>query len=316
MWGWHSRGKPSVFLVDGTDCREFDALRMLLIDAFGIPVIRIAQGDLAGKQTPDHNAMAILQQCLTQPTVAWLRHTSPAALSAIVTGVAPESSLRVATWLSVLHQLSDAAVTALPGKEPSPAKQLSDAARLGVRVPKTIFTSDVEGAAAMLRSPRVVVKVPGPRWVEPTPGSGQAGPPEVVGRGEAWPRWAVEGAELAVQEYVDHSRELRVYYIQGALCAFEVDKPTPASIWTEPDRVKVAPVACPRGPSMVVTTLARHWGLQYGAFDLLMTPAGDPVFLEVNVDGEWLYFEDRARWSGVTFMAAAMVYEQHVRATW
>lgn len=315
--GWHSRGKPSVLLVDGTGCREFDALRTVLVDAFDVPVIRIAQDDLAGKRVPPEcNAMAIVQEHLTQPTVAWLRHTSPAALSAIVARGVPESSLRAATCFRLLRQLSEAAVTALPGSEPSPAKQLSDAARLGVRVPRTIFTSDVAAAAARLRSPRVVVKAPGPRWVEPTPGSGHAGPPEVLNHGDAWPPWAGDAAELAVQEYVDHSRELRVYYLQGALCAFEVDKPSPASIWTEPDRVTVTPVACPRELSIVVRLLSRHWALEYGAFDLLVTPDGDPVFLEVNVDGDWLYFEDRATWSGVTFMAAAMVYEQHVRATW
>lgn len=327
MSGLRSQGEPAVILVDGTDCRELDAVRTLLVDGFGVPVVRVDQRDLGGapislEQDP---AIFVMRGGRVRPTVVWLRHASPEAISATVAGAVPDQTgpggtstppaPRTATLSRLLAQLAAVAATTVPGTEPTPARQLSDAARLGVRVPRTIFTTDVEAAAARLRSPRVVVKAPGPRWAEPGPGTGVPGPPQIVTRGDAWPAWAGDGAQVAVQEYVDHVRELRVYYLHGGICAFQVDKPSPASLWTDPGRVTVTPVECPPGLSKIVQLLSAEWGLRYGAFDLLLTPAGDPVFLEVNVDGDWLYFEKRAGWNGVTLMAAAMVYEQHVRVS-
>jgi glutathione synthase/RimK-type ligase-like ATP-grasp enzyme len=33
-------------------------------------------------------------------------------------------------------------------------------------------------------------------------------------------------------------------------------------------------------------------GLTFGAIDLILTPDGEYVFLEVNINGQWAYLED------------------------
>jgi hypothetical protein len=62
--------------------------------------------------------------------------------------------------------------------------------------------------------------------------------------------------------------------------------------------------------------LCAAWQLSYAAFDLLVTAAGQIVFLEANCDGDWLFYERKARWHGVSFMAAVMVRDlfAHVAA--
>jgi hypothetical protein len=62
-----------------------------------------------------------------------------------------------------------------------------------------------------------------------------------------------------------------------------------------------------------VRTLCAAWGLRYGAFDLLVTSTGEIVFLEANPDGDWLWFEHKAGWHGVSFLAAVMVRELFLR---
>ena len=118
-----------------------------------------------------------------------------------------------------------------------------------------------------------------------------------------------------MQEYVVHARELRVYYLDGGVCAFDVRKRDPASFWTDPASVTVTRVDCPEDAASAVRALCAAWNLVYGAFDLLVTPTGELVFLEANPDGGWLWFESRARWHGVSFMAAVMLRELFVRGT-
>jgi hypothetical protein len=114
---------------------------------------------------------------------------------------------------------------------------------------------------------------------------------------------------------VPHVRELRVYYLNGGICAFEVRKPDPSSPWTDPGSVIVTRTDCPGAAAEAVRILCAAWNLRYGAFDLLLPSSGEPVFLEVNRDGDWLWYERKARWHGVSFMAAVMVRELFVRVT-
>jgi hypothetical protein len=120
---------------------------------------------------------------------------------------------------------------------------------------------------------------------------------------------------VVVQEYVAHARELRIYYLDGGICAFAVVKSEPAVMWTDPASVTVTRVDCPPVAAAAVRTLCTAWGLRYGAIDLLVTHTGEVVFLEANPDGDWLWYERKARWHGVSFMAAVMVRELFVRST-
>lgn len=255
-----------------------------------------------------------------RPAVVWVRHGSACALMAQARPAGSMNPLRAESWSGFLGQVADRADAALPGGTVVGPGQLARARGLGVRTPRTVVTNDVPAGARAVGAPTLLVKTPDFRLFEPDRLGWKACLPSVVGleaveRGPG-PAPGVAGERpVVVQEYVEHARELRVYHLDGGICAFEVRKPDPSSPMTDPDSVTVTRVDCPPPAAGAVRTLCTAWNLRYGAFDLLVTDTGEAVFLEANPDGDWLWFERKARWHGVSFMAAVMVRELFVRST-
>ncbi|MGW1770923.1 hypothetical protein [Streptomyces sp. NPDC002104] len=255
-----------------------------------------------------------------RPAVVWVRHGSACALMAQARPAGSVNPLRAESWSGFLRQVADTADTALPGGTVVGPGQLARARALGVRTPRTVVTNDVPAGARQVGAPTLVVKTPDFRLFEPDRLGWKACLPSVAGReaverGSGTAPGGRGGRPVVVQEYVPHQRELRVYQLDGGICAFEVRKPDPSSPMTDPDSVTVTRVDCPRSAAEAVRTLCAAWNLRYGAFDLLVSDTGDVVFLEANPDGDWLWFERKARWHGVSFMAAVMVRELFVRST-
>ncbi|GAB3880605.1 hypothetical protein GCM10027612_08450 [Microbispora bryophytorum subsp. camponoti] len=116
-----------------------------------------------------------------------------------------------------------------------------------------------------------------------------------------------------MQEHVEHDAELRVYHVAGAVHAYAVGKRAPDSPWREEAEVTVTPVAAPPAAADAVRRLASLWGLTYGAFDLLLS-GGEVVFLEVNTDGDWRWFETKAGGRAVSTAVALAVRTLHLTA--
>ncbi|MFB6613922.1 hypothetical protein ACFCV9_06860 [Streptomyces sp. NPDC056367] len=259
------------------------------------------------------------------PAVVWVRHASACALLAQARPAGSVTPLQAESWSGFLGQVASTASVALPGGTVVGPGQLAQARRLGVRTPRTVISNDVAAAAREVGAPTLLVKTPDFRLFEPDRGNWPVCQPAVVGSdavAEGSPAGAAagglpagDGRPVVVQEYVAHARELRVYHLDGGICAFEVRKPDPSSPVTDPGSVTVTRVGCPPRAAEAVRTLCTAWGLRYGAFDLLVPDTGEPVFLEANPDGDWLWFERKARWHGVSFMAAVMVRELFVRST-
>ncbi|MFI5496411.1 hypothetical protein [Actinoplanes sp. NPDC051859] len=298
--------RPAVVLVDGAGGRELAVVRDLM-GSLQMPVLLLTDTDFgAARVSFDLSRRAlIVGERRVRPAVVWTRHAGAATIAARASG--RRSGVEAASWAGLVHQLTASADHRLPGRAPVGTVQLLDARRLGVRTPRTIVTTDVAGAARLLGSRRIVVKTPDFRISEPDRRKWPAHLPAIVDRNDL-SGGDTEGPRV-VQEYVPHARELRVYHLNGGICAFEVHKHEPATVWTDPGAVEVSQVRCPAAVAAVVRTLSVAWGLRYGAFDLLLTHGGEPVFLEVNTDGDWLWYERRAGWHGVSFMAAVMVRE-------
>lgn len=304
--------QAAVVLVNVGGGGELESVHDTLVQSLGTPVLLISQADLAKVKLsadPDSGVLQVAESRI-RPAVVWARHCS--ALT-----IATRSRLNylaAATWADFFTHLARRAPSSVPGAAPVTAGQLADAARLGIRVPRTVVTTDIAAGVERMRSARVVIKKPDFRLHVPDPRDWQ----------EHWPRIADRDAlpddaalhPVIVQEYVEHAAELRVYYLNGAICAFCVGKPTPSSLWTDPDAVSVSQLPCPPAAARVVRVLCAAWQLSYAAFDLLVTAAGQIVFLEANCDGDWLFYERKARWHGVSFMAAVMVRDlfAHVAA--
>lgn len=314
---------PAVVLADGAGRAEFDALHRVLGQAMGCPVVRFNGADPPASGATMNLVDGALEMAgmRVRPVVAWVRHAAAVTIYSRrargygVAGWGPREaqSLREAeSWSGLLDLVATTASVAVPGGRPGLARQLADAGRHGLRVPRTVVTTDVDGAMGILRVSRVVVKVPDARLVAPAPRGRPVPVPQVLERGGAV-EWMDGAYPAVVQEYVEHARELRVYVADGGVCAFEVTKPAPGSIWTEPELVTVRRVACPDPLVAATRALARAWRMCYGAFDILLTRSGSPVFLEANADGDWLWYERKAGWHGVSFMVATMLKEMLVR---
>jgi hypothetical protein len=292
-------GELAVVLVNGTSGRELSVVHDLLRHSLRVPVILLEPIPLS--YDVDGGLLDVGGRRI-RPAVVWARHTAPLTLTAhAALGPVP-----AAAWSGLVAQLASAAPVALPGPAPAGTAQLDAARRLGVATPRTVLSTDAAAAVRGMRAERTVVKTPDFRLADADRGNWPAYVPLIVS--SALPADIAPGRAVVVQEYVPHVRELRVFHLDGALAAFEIGKHAPATQWTDPDRVTVRPVACPPAAAHAVRVLSAAWRLRYGAFDLLVRPGGEVVFLEANPDGDWLWYEHRAGRPGlVSFLAAVMV---------
>lgn len=306
----------AVVLIDCAGGRELEVVRDTLACSLKTPALFIGRSALGSAALSLDLSTGLLNVdgFLVKPVVAWIRHSSACAMLAQARPAGAVRPLDAASWSALLERIAASTTVPVPGDPPRWPGQLTDAWRLGVRVPRTVFTTDIKAGIRHMAPHEAIVKIPDFRLFEPDLQAWPSCLPEIVHSGEALT--SRPGTRpVAVQEYIAHVRELRVYYLNGGVCAFDVRKPEPASMWVDPASVTVTRVDCPRVAETAVRTLSAAWQLRYAAFDLLVSHAGELVFLEANPDGDWLWFEQKAGWPGVSFMAAVMVRELFVRTT-
>ncbi|AKL74098.1 hypothetical protein IMCC26256_111829 [Actinobacteria bacterium IMCC26256] len=99
------------------------------------------------------------------------------------------------------------------------------------------------------------------------------------------------------QRPVPKAYELRVTLVGDNLLACAMDSQTSMDgldDWrrADPESIAHRPVTLDDPTATRCRRLARALGLEFGAFDLVVTPEGETVFLEVNPNGQWLWIED------------------------
>jgi MvdC family ATP-grasp ribosomal peptide maturase len=103
---------------------------------------------------------------------------------------------------------------------------------------------------------------------------------------------ALRHCPMVFQRRVEKARELRAAYVGGRLFTGALDARTSARGKTDWRRATAGECAweedeVPADVAAKVHALMRRLGLAYGAVDLIRTPEGRHVFLEVNPGGEW-----------------------------
>lgn len=103
---------------------------------------------------------------------------------------------------------------------------------------------------------------------------------------------AIRACPLYVQEYIPKKYEYRVMVIGEKVLACRIDSqasPQTRVDWRHYDFEHVEHVAAvlPREVEEKLRFFMRSVGLSYGAIDLIETPSGEWVFLEVNPSGQW-----------------------------
>ena len=172
------------------------------------------------------------------------------------------------------------------------ALQLRTAARAGMRVPRTLITSDPDRARRFIDSEGVgntifkTFSCTYAIWRET----------RLVRAAELEALDAVRLAPVIFQEYVPAGVDLRITVVgdqlyPAAIHAANTNYPTDFRMSL--GEAVTEPTTLPDDVTRRLQTFMDKLGLVYGAVDMRRTPDGEYVFLEVNTGGEFLFIEER-----------------------
>lgn len=172
-------------------------------------------------------------------------------------------------------------------------RQLRLAERAGLRVPRTLVTNDPASVRQFFAETegQTVAKLLHPisismGAVKPFVYTNRVREEDLAGVD------ALRYSPMVFQELIPKACELRVAYVAGETFVGALDASGTSRGQT--DWRRVAPEECRWQKAQLPTEIARglqalmsELGLVFGAVDLICTPAGEYVFLEVNPAGEW-----------------------------
>jgi MvdC family ATP-grasp ribosomal peptide maturase len=172
-------------------------------------------------------------------------------------------------------------------------RQLRIASQVGLIIPRTLATNDPAEARAFFNrvGGKMVAKLLRPLSV------GMGGAPLFVYTSDVQEEDLAEAemlrhSPMIFQERIAKAIELRIAYVDGNCFVGGIE--ASGSLRGQTDWRLANPEECPwiraEIPESVQTrlkVLMRRLGLVYGAIDLIRTPEGEHVFLEVNPGGEW-----------------------------
>lgn len=204
-----------------------------------------------------------------------------------------ESAAALEGFLDALHEARWVNDLARERAAENKQRQLRLAARAGLRVPRTLVTNDPAAARQFFAETdgRTVAKL-----LRPLNVSMDAAQPFVYTsrvREEDLARAdELRHCPMVFQELIPKACELRVVCVAGETFAGALDAGGTSRGQT--DWRRAAPGECswekaeiPAEVTGGLRALMSELGLVFGAVDLIRTPAGEHVFLEVNPSGEW-----------------------------
>jgi glutathione synthase/RimK-type ligase-like ATP-grasp enzyme len=172
--------------------------------------------------------------------------------------------------------------------------QLAAAASCGLTVPPTLITNDpAEVAEFRDRCPDGVIykTLSGSAWNREHFASFYTSHLSHDGDGLS----GVAHSACLFQASVPKQADLRVTIVGDAIFPVAIYNDRDALDWRKVDpgalRHEVHPL--PDAVEDNLKRLVKMLGLEFGAIDLVLTPGGDYVFLEVNPNGEWGWLEQR-----------------------
>jgi MvdC family ATP-grasp ribosomal peptide maturase len=172
-------------------------------------------------------------------------------------------------------------------------RQLRLARAQGLEVPRTLVTNDAARARAFFDQVRgrMVAKMLTPLSQsmdgrQPFVYTSAIGPEHLEDLDE------LRHSPMVFQERIDKARELRVIVVGGRCFVGAID--ASRSVAGQVDWRRAGPGEChwepgelPAEVALRLVRLVAELGLVYGAADVIVTPEGRHLFLEVNPGGEW-----------------------------
>lgn len=175
----------------------------------------------------------------------------------------------------------------------SPALQLRLARHVGWRVPETCFTNDLQEVYELRNRHNKIIVKSGPLFGVSV--QGQRLLTRIIEPGFV-NESTLRASPCLFQEYIEKAYELRVHVIDDHLLACKI-----VSQGTEITKVDWRNYAINQTPHLPIIldealsskckAIVAMLGLNFGIIDLIVTPAGEVVFLECNSQGHWLWIE-------------------------
>jgi len=166
-------------------------------------------------------------------------------------------------------------------------RQLRLAQALGLQIPPTLITAE---AAAVRRffaahDGRVIAKL------QTTIAYSMAGagglPTRMLAPADLDALAGLHHCPMIFQAYVDKALELRIAWVDGQALVGALDGARCGVDWRHGSTASWQPHTLPAEIQARLAALMNRLGLRQGAIDMIVTPAGEYVFLEVNPNGEW-----------------------------
>jgi hypothetical protein len=162
--------------------------------------------------------------------------------------------------------------------------QLRVASAAGFRVPRTLLSQDpdrIRSFAASLDAPMIIKTVAGMLGVPSL--TGKVTPEQLKNDGP------LKACPAIYQELIPGRKHLRVHCfgneVQSALIESELLD------WRHPMAVDVEPFTLPQRQKDQLLAILSEFDLKMGIFDLKLTDGGEPVWLELNPQGQFLFIE-------------------------
>jgi glutathione synthase/RimK-type ligase-like ATP-grasp enzyme len=174
------------------------------------------------------------------------------------------------------------------------ALQLKIAAEYGMTIPKSLITNDPDTVVRFFKTcgGRMIYKPLSGGQLPTADGT----PPEsvytsIVGEDELANVDAVRNTACLFQEYIPRETELRLTIIGDEVFPVEIDSPDETVDWRRVDDLVYTIHRLPDHIRQSCRRLMGRLGLHFAAMDMIVTPQGDYVFLELNPNGQWLWLE-------------------------
>lgn len=183
-------------------------------------------------------------------------------------------------------------------------RQMGCAAAAGLAVPDTVIGNDVErvvdfhhgnvrlgrGTAVKSLWVRAQISYDGGRRLPLTTVWPEGMDPEQVD--------TIRLAPAVFQEYVPKQREIRAVVIGGRVFAASVNAQAIPAAWHDvraaAGKARYEPYDLPEDVRGSLLEVVRGLGLRFCSADLVLTPDGRHVFLDLNPNGQWLWLEQEA----------------------
>lgn len=206
---------------------------------------------------------------------------------------ARESVAALEGFLDALHDARWVNDMQLERAAENKQRQLRIALQAGLRIPRTLVTNDPSVARQFFAETegRMVAKLLRPLTVSMSAPSLFVYTSQVREEDLANAE-TLRHSPMVFQELIPKARELRIAWVAGEAFTGALD--AKGTLRGQMDWRRAAPEECqwqraelPVEVSRGLQTLMSELGIVFGAIDLICTPSGEHVFLEVNPGGEW-----------------------------